>query len=343
MRFIYLLLLLLSFQSFSAQQKTLTILSWDNFFPKEVIKEFEDKYDVRVRIISYYTDEMKDFIFKDSAYNSIDVVVSSANGIMDFAQSNKIVEIESTRLYNLKHFNVNFSDSFIQSHSVPLSYGALGIVYRKDLISEKNRPKSFKELLSPNKIYQKKIFLMSDPEDIMDIFMLAHKGNLDNYSMEQLHEIAFKLKTMKPYIINYSYPEENSMDLLSSGKAYIGVAYGFEVFKTIKEHKNIGFYYAEEGAKAWTDNLAISKSSKNIDMAYTFLNFVMEPKNSAKISNHNLYATFNNDSLPYVNEDLKNNPLIYPHLNGVQLVIDKNSSSYILGKKFFFYQKIMEL
>lgn len=343
MKFIcYLFLLLFSTQVFSETQKTLTILTWDNFFPKSVIDKFEQKYNVRIRTISYYNDEMKDYIFKETNYNTVDLVVSSSNGILDFSQTNKIVEIEQNRLKNYSNLDNSYTNSYTYSHSLPISYGSLGIIYRKDLISEKNRPNSFKQMLEPNQIYQKKIFMMEEPEEVMDIFLLATKGYSDEYVIEDIQKAAFTLKNMKQHIITYKYENDNAITLLTSGKAYIGAAYGFEIYKNINNYKNLGFYYPDEGVKVWVDHIAISSSSKKIDLSYQFLDFILEPNIAAEISNHNLYATFNTKAVPYIDPKLKNNYLIYPHLNGYKLMVDKNNDSYLLGKKFFFYQMIMK-
>ncbi len=343
MKFIFVFILLLfSFNSLSATQKTLTILSWDNFFPQSVLEEFEKRKNIRIRVISYYNDEMKDYLFKDMNYNTIDLVVSSSNGIMDYTQNNRIIEIKQDKLKNYKNLDTSYATDFTYSHSLPISYGAMGIIYRKDLISEKNKPISIKELFEPKKIYQKKIFLPDDPEEVIDLFLLSQKDIKENYTIKELKEAAFSLQNMKPYIITYQYKNDNAISLLTSGKAYIGFAYGFEIFRNISEYKNLDFYYPQEGAKIWVDNIAISSSSKKMELAYEFLDFILEPKIAADISNHNLYATFNKLSIPYIEHKLKNNILIYPHLNGYKLLVDKNKSSYLLGKKFFFYQNILK-
>lgn len=338
MKFICLLLLLFCIQCFSEEQKTLTILSWENFFPKEVISDFEKRHNIRIRVISYYTDEMKDFIFKDNTYHSIDIVISSTNGIMDYAQNKKIITIENKKLKNLKNMNRSYSTYFTETHSISISYGALGIVYRNDLIEKP--PLSFKDLIESKNNYSKKMFLIPSPEDMMDIFLLAENTFLDSYDINSLYSAASKLNNMFPHLIDYKYPEQRALQILSSGQAYIGVAYGFEIYKSINKYKNIGFYYPKEGAKAWTDNIAISTSSKDQDLSYKFLDFVMEPKIASLISNHNSYATFNKEALKYIPENIKNNQLIYPHLNGINLVVDKMTDNYIIGKKFFFYHKI---
>ena len=48
------------------------------------------------------------------------------------------------------------------------------------------------------------------------------------------------------------------------------------------------------------------------DAAYTFMNYILEPKVIAEISNYTSYASGNAASVPLVDEEIRNNPGVYP-------------------------------
>jgi len=63
---------------------------------------------------------------------------------------------------------------------------------------------------------------------------------------------------------------------------------------------------------AFFDVFAIPADAKNLDEAYQFLNYLMEPKVIAQVSNTVYYASGNLAATPLVNADVRNNPGIYP-------------------------------
>ncbi|MEO0498850.1 MAG: spermidine/putrescine ABC transporter substrate-binding protein PotF, partial [Pseudomonadota bacterium] len=67
-----------------------------------------------------------------------------------------------------------------------------------------------------------------------------------------------------------------------------------------------------EGAQLWFDQMAIPADAPNADEAYEFVNFMMKPDAIAKATNYVYYANGNEASQPLLEEDLINDPTIYP-------------------------------
>jgi spermidine/putrescine transport system substrate-binding protein len=62
----------------------------------------------------------------------------------------------------------------------------------------------------------------------------------------------------------------------------------------------------------WIDSLAIPASAENLDAAYEFLRFVLEPEIAARIVNDSHYAGANQAALPKIDPAIRNDPAIYP-------------------------------
>jgi putrescine transport system substrate-binding protein len=58
--------------------------------------------------------------------------------------------------------------------------------------------------------------------------------------------------------------------------------------------------------------LAIPKDAPHPDAAYAYLNYIMEPKVTADISNFKRFANANAASAPFVLDSVKGDPGIYP-------------------------------
>ena len=75
---------------------------------------------------------------------------------------------------------------------------------------------------------------------------------------------------------------------------------------------HVDYAIPREGADIWFDIVAIPADAPHPDNAQAFLNYLMDPKVIAGVSNEIGYANGNAASLPFVNADLKNDPLVYP-------------------------------
>ncbi len=75
---------------------------------------------------------------------------------------------------------------------------------------------------------------------------------------------------------------------------------------------SVEYVIPKEGAGMWFDMLAIPKDAENVEEAYTFLNYLLQPEVIAEVSNYVSYASGNKASLELVDADIRNNPGIYP-------------------------------
>ena len=62
----------------------------------------------------------------------------------------------------------------------------------------------------------------------------------------------------------------------------------------------------------WIDLLAIPRKAPNPEAAHKWMNWLLEAKVGADLSNYNRYATPNEASLPFITKEDLNNPGIYP-------------------------------
>jgi putrescine transport system substrate-binding protein len=74
----------------------------------------------------------------------------------------------------------------------------------------------------------------------------------------------------------------------------------------------VAYSIPKEGAALWFDMMAIPKDAKNVEEAYLFLDYLMRPQVIADISNYVAYANGNAASYELIDEEVRNDPGIYP-------------------------------
>jgi spermidine/putrescine transport system substrate-binding protein len=92
----------------------------------------------------------------------------------------------------------------------------------------------------------------------------------------------------------------------------IGMVYNGDAVRGTKEDKNTYYFVPREGTEIWLDNLAIPAKAPHRDLAEKFINYILDAKIGAQLSNFNQYPTPNAAAKEFINPaDLKNTA-IYP-------------------------------
>lgn len=110
-----------------------------------------------------------------------------------------------------------------------------------------------------------------------------------------------------------AFDSDSPKSLLLSGEVYLGVVWSGEAALTILENpKKFNYVIPAEGGGIWMDNMVIPKTSKNKELAQRFINFILRPDISAKLSKAYPYGNPNKASHALTDAKIMKNPASYP-------------------------------
>ena len=89
-------------------------------------------------------------------------------------------------------------------------------------------------------------------------------------------------------------------------------AYSGDVFQIQVDNPNVEYVIPKSGAFSWVDSMAIPKGAKHPGNACTFMNYMLEPKVGAALTNFVSYGSPNKAAEPFIDKAILDNPLIYP-------------------------------
>ena len=92
-------------------------------------------------------------------------------------------------------------------------------------------------------------------------------------------------------------------DSLINGEAVAGFMYSNQAVKGQAADEKLEPVFPEEGMPIYIDSFVMSHKAPNRDHAYEFLNFIMEPEISARISVITNFASTNSAAEEYLSED----------------------------------------
>ena len=231
---------------------------------------------------------------------------SYLEGLID---DGKIAELNKDLIPNNSFIDPKFNNSAFdkdRKHTIPLSYGAIGIAYRKSKFSEP--PSTWRWLLDSDK-YAGKIALLDDGRTLIQIALKYMGVSLNTNDPMWINQAEKLLKRQKVNIRDFG--KKNGKELLINGEVDLAVISN-EEFKEI-DNNDIGFTFPREGSLIWQDCACISKASLKIEESHSVINSMLDPKNSRSIVENLQTATPNIMALDISKKSYKEDPTIFPN------------------------------
>ena len=126
---------------------------------------------------------------------------------------------------------------------------------------------------------------------------------------------------IRPHIRTFNNAEYK--DALANGDVCVAMGYSGDILgaadaaaeaaeATGKPAPDIRYVIPKEGAIRWVDVMAIPRDAKHPGNAQAFIDYLLEPKVTAAITDAVGYANPNKDATALVEPDIANNPGVYP-------------------------------
>lgn len=291
------------------QKQELRLLNWSDYMPKEVLEAFEKREGIKVVEDTYDSPEAMLSKLQAGGDTEYDVLITSDYTVGSLARAGSLQELDKARIPNLKNLDPQFTDPAFDPggrYSVVYQWGTTGLAYREDLVQ--GPVESWAVLFDPAR--QVGRFLLLDEMREMVGAALKYLGaSVNTTDPEKLAQAQQILLEAKRRSLGFA-GGTSIRDRLIAGDIAVGPAYSGDILAAQAENPKLKYVIPVEGATLWTDNLVVLKKSPNHELAYKFINFLLEPDIAAQISNSIGYATPVAAAMDQIEE--KDNPLIYP-------------------------------
>ncbi|WP_299430218.1 spermidine/putrescine ABC transporter substrate-binding protein [uncultured Meiothermus sp.] len=291
------------------QQKELRLLNWSDYMPREVLDEFERREGVRVVEDTYDSPEAMLTKLQAGGDREYDVLITSDYTIGSLVRAGSLLELDKSKIPNLNNLDPQFADPAFDPgarHSVVYQWGTTGLAYRADLVT--GPVESWAVLFDPAR--QVGNFLLLDEMREQVGAALLFKGqSVNTTDPARLAEVQTLVLGTKRRSRGFA-GGTSIRDRLIAGDIAGGPAYSGDILAAQAENPQLRYVIPTEGATLWTDNLVVMQKSPNHELAYRFINFLLEPEIAAQISNSIGYATPVAAAMDKIQE--RDNPLIYP-------------------------------
>src|SRR6185295_10196744 len=295
-------------QSHKAKGGELNIYIWSNYLPESVIAEFERRYDAKVNIELYDSNEA--LLAKlQSGGASYDIIVPSDYMVTVLREQGLLQELNLDVLTNFSNLDPQFarlSYDPTNQYSIPYMWGTTGIAYRKDKIL--TPVDSWAALWDIR--YKDRIAMLDDVREPLGAALKSLGKSENTTDASDIQSAAMLLMEQKPLV--KAYDSGGFDQMLLSGDVWIAQAYSGQIAKAIADDLNIGYVIPKEGCTIFVDNVCIPRRASHVELAHEFINFVLEARIAADIANGTGYSSVNNAARRLIRPELLANEAAYP-------------------------------
>lgn len=288
---------------------TLTVFNWGDYIDEEVIDQFEEETGITVIYETFDSNEAMMTKIKQGG-TTYDIAVPSEYMIQKMMEEDLLIELDHTKLPNLKNIDERFIDLDFDpgnKFSVPYFWGTVGIVFNTKMLPDMDF-KSWDDLWNPELIND--ILLVDGAREIIGMSLNSLGYSLNDTNKDHLQEAQEKLNTLTPNI-KAIVGDENKL-LMANGEAPVALVWSGDASEIMFENGDLDYSIPEEGSNLWFDNMVIPRTAKNIDGAHQFINFMLDADVAAQNTEYVSYSTPNKEALKYMPEDMVNDERFYP-------------------------------
>ncbi|MDQ1550594.1 MAG: spermidine/putrescine transport system substrate-binding protein [Actinomycetota bacterium] len=290
-----------------AEPKVLNFYNWTDYIATSTIPNFQKETGIKVTYDNYSSnDEL--FAKLSAGSTGYDIIVPTDATLVKMKHAKLVEPLDLSLIPNVVNLDPRFRTAAYDpgnKYSIPWQWGTTGIGFDKTKVGGAVTDWNAFDLAA---VKGKSSFL-DEARDAFAMALFALKKDPNSVDTSDLDAAKSYLIDLKKKIKSIT---SDYQDPLKSGELLLAQAYSGDVFTIQVDKPNIEYIIPTSGAFSWVDSMAIPKGAKHPGNAEKFMNYILEPKVGAALTNFVNYGSPNKAATPFIHKDILDNPLIYP-------------------------------
>jgi spermidine/putrescine-binding protein len=255
---------------------TLTAIVWEGYTDPSFTEAFEKETGCTVKATYAGSSDEMFAKFKASGGRNYDIVSASGDITERLYKAGLVRPIDTPKLKNYSAVFESFQGGRWNTfdgkpYGVTFAWGPNVLVYNTTAV--KPAPKSWDILFDPK--YTGKISLPDNPMTIADVALWLGKPDPYDLSDADLAEVKEKLLELRPNVRKFWTTAGELANLFQSGEIVMAHAWPLTYTQLSNEEFPIGSISPRGKLTGWTDSWMISKNSRNADVAYKWIDYIL--------------------------------------------------------------------
>jgi spermidine/putrescine transport system substrate-binding protein len=267
---------------------TLFVYSFPNYFSEKVLQEFKDAENIAIKIDFYDSnEELLETMFDGKPY---DVIVPTDYMIKELRALNLIEPIQKQLIPNYKNIDIRFREmeyDYGNQYSIPYFWGAVGLTYDQNHVM--NLPLTWSSLLDTIQVahLRNKIAILDDARMSLGIILIAMGLDPNTRNEDDISQAADILIHLSPYI--GLIQSEDLVEPLMNGDIHMAMNWSGSSAYIADINTDFRFVLPAEGSIFFVDNFAVPVNAPSRTLAYKFINYLLDPRVAANLTNENFF------------------------------------------------------
>ena len=286
---------------------TLSIYHWFEYIPQELLDKFTAETGITVTMDTYDSNEAMLASLKAGKMGQYDVAVPGDYMVAIMAGEGLLDTFAPTDLANFGNIAPQWLDVPFdpgRQSSIPYQWGSTSFAVNLDAYA--GDIGSLSIIFDPPEELKGKINVLDSQGEVLvlgSLYLGIPQCSTDKTQLKALSDMLVAAKA------NWaSFGSDTAKDVLVSGDAAAGMIYNGFSAKARAEGANVEYVYPKEGYVVWMDNVVLLKDAPNRDNALKFMNFLLDPANSAAVTNYAAYSSGVTGVEAFLTDDIKNSP-----------------------------------
>ncbi len=304
----------------------LNIYNWADYIGHDTIAEFERQ--THIKVVYELYDSNQTLEAKMLAGRSGYDIVSTTTAFYDRQiKAGAYLALDRSQLPNWKNLDPTVLAIQEQAdpgnrHAVPYLHAMNGFVYNVDLVKARmpDAPTDSLAMIFDPKVTARfadcGITFLDSPEDVIQLALAYLHLDPNSRRVEDLQAAERLVMSVRPYI--RTFDSNDYWHQLASKEICLAIAWSsdYSVAQARAREDGTGAHLAftlpKEGSNITYNAFLIPASAPHPQAAHRFLNFILDPKVIAGITNDIHYGNDNLAARPFVKAEILNDPAVYP-------------------------------
>jgi spermidine/putrescine-binding protein len=297
--FLLLLLSVVGLNSCAKKTASLNLLVWEGYADPSFVKGFEDQ--CKCKISASYMGSSDELVAKlrGGSASNYDVISPSSDVATMISSAGLAAPLDLSKIPSYSQLSPKLTSLPLvhvngKVYGVPFTWGPNPLIY--DTSAFARAPDSWNVMWDPK--YRGKISVW---DDLSTVYMAAQilgydkpdPGHLYNLTDAELDAVKKKLLELKPNIRKMWSTGGELTNLFQNHEVVAAMGWPLNTVELKKKNFSVGETIPKENTTGWIDHLMITSASDNKELAYQFLEYMIEAKTQKLVADVTNYVTAN--------------------------------------------------
>ncbi|HEY7444868.1 MAG TPA: spermidine/putrescine ABC transporter substrate-binding protein [Vicinamibacterales bacterium] len=316
-----LLALALTVNACGRQEDVFHLYNWNQYIAPQTVQRFEQFCGCRVQQ-TFYSDNSELMAKITGGAKGYDVFVPTSHYVSDLANGGYLQAIDKSQVPNLKNINPAYLNTLFDpdnKHSVPYTYTITMLGYNDQKMRELGvTVDSWAAIFEPTILEKLKgrITVLDSPDELIAAALKYLGYSVNDRDPAHWEEAKQLILRAKPYWA--AFKASGYIELLAAGDIWIAHGYSSDIYSAdvgaqqAKKDFRIRHAMPKEGAVLALDSMVIARDAPRPDLAHTFINFMLEARNSADLTNMLGSGNPNLAAVQFIKPEIKAMSAVFP-------------------------------